>query len=536
MMRFPFFLKIGVSLAFLSGILLGIYALSAAVFEHEISEKPPLSASVQPLPSNSSSIGVSAVISYQALSDALSSALPTTFAASGRQKVCADLTEAVQQTIQKKIGGDVGKALGTVARFVTQVVTVNQVRHVCQDVDYNVEVNRTSPVTVSAGTNKVHVATDVAIKGQAGFSGDLAKALALNKKNFRGGIAASADIALDIDEHWCPHLQAKADYRWTDRGQLEIIHNVWLGIEGQVGDKLKDQINSAIAELQSSLTCALVTNAVKDIWHPYTFPVSIPNVSGASAYVNFTPSGVGFSGISYASTDLALALSITGATEVTTAKPANNPDTNLPSLTRIPVHSNKISVVLPIEIGYEDASAVVQNLFDGHTFEADTSTGHVKVNVNGVKIYPSDGKLALALQFAASTGHQIFDTRGTVYLLAVPTLDFNQQIVTVKDVSFTAVVDNALWSTVATVFNGPIKSFIEQKAVYDLKPKFADLRSKIQLQLAAVAAQQKVAITLNPDFVGLRSIQLQEKTLDVVAGFNGQADIVVRNIVIPPIR
>jgi hypothetical protein len=102
--------------AFLAGALLGIDASGAALFEREVSAKPPLSASTQPLLLNSSSIGASAVISYQALTDGLSSALPRTFDASGRQKVCADLSEAVQQTIQKKIGGNVGKFVGRAAR------------------------------------------------------------------------------------------------------------------------------------------------------------------------------------------------------------------------------------------------------------------------------------------------------------------------------------------------------------------------------------------------------------------------------------
>ncbi len=160
----------------------------------------------------------------------------------------------------------------------------------------------------------------------------------------------------------------------------------------------------------------------------------------------------------------------------------------------------------------------------------------MKATVTGVKIYPSDGKVALALQFSASTGHQIFDTKGTVYLLAVPTLDAGQQTVALKNVSFTAAVDNPLWSTLASVFNGPIKAVIEREASYDLKPKIAELQSKLQSQLTAEAAKQKIALTFNQGFAGLRDIQLEEKTLDVVAVFNGQADLVVRDITIPPIH
>lgn len=507
----------------------------AGFFDHEVSAKPEHSASAPLALTEPSSIGASASISYQALTNVLSSALPKTFSTSGRQQVCADLTEAVQHTIQQRIGGDIGRLVGGAVSFVTRVVTVNQVRKVCQDVDYNVQVDRTSPVTISAGINKVHVVTNVTVTGQAGFSGDVAKALALDKKNFRGGIEASADIALDVDEKWCPKLQASVGYRWTDRAQLEIIHNVWLGIEGQVGDKLKDQLNSAVAKLQSSLSCSSVTNAVKNVWHPYSFPVAIPGVQGTAAYVNFTPVGAGFSGVSYGPSDLSLALSLTGKTEAGTGPLESNQAGDLPSLTRIPAATDKITIVLPVKIGYADASKALGDYLMGRDFEAETPAGHVKLNIRDVQLYPSAGKLAVVLGFAASTGHHILDTKGTVYLLATPSLDTEQQIVSFKDVSFTAITDNALWSTVVSVLNGPIKTLIEQKANYDLRPKISELRAKLT-QLSAAAAKQNVALSLNQGAVGLRSIQLEEKTLTVVAGFDGKADLVVREITIPAIH
>jgi Domain of unknown function (DUF4403) len=231
-----------------------------------------------------------------------------------------------------------------------------------------------------------------------------------------------------------------------------------------------------------------------------------------------------------------LALSLNGTTEVTTSPPTSPVPTNLPLLTRIPSATDKIGIVLPIEIGYDDASKTLQNYFKGRVYEANTPAGDVKATVTGVKIYPSDGKLALALEFSASTGHQILNTKGTVYLLALPTLDTGQQVVSLKNVSFTATLDNALWSTLATVFNGPIKAVIEHEASYDLKPKIADLQSKLQSQLAAAAAKQKIDLTLSQTFAGLRDIQLKERTLDVIAEFDGRADLVVRNITIPPIH
>ena len=78
----------------------------------DVSSKPAqTSAAAPPLPTTTSDIGASASVTLSALSSALTAALPSNFDASGRQKVCADLNEVVQQQIQKKIGGDVGRWL-----------------------------------------------------------------------------------------------------------------------------------------------------------------------------------------------------------------------------------------------------------------------------------------------------------------------------------------------------------------------------------------------------------------------------------------
>ena len=285
----------------------------------DLSEKPPRSATSPEIPIASSSIAASTTIAYSALTDALNKEVPATFNADGRQQVCADLNEAVQQTVQKKIGGDVGKLVGKVAKTITQVITVNQVRHVCQDVDYKVTATRTAPVTVSRSADKVHISTNVNISGQAGFSGDVARALAVDKKNFRGGVHAFADISADIDTNWCPHLQAVPGFDWTDKGQLEIVHNVWLGIEGQVGGKITEQMNAAVGRVITSIKCEDIKAAVGKVWHPYSFPISLSNESKSAIFAYLEPKSIGFSGFKYEDTFLKLALEIDAITRVMTS-------------------------------------------------------------------------------------------------------------------------------------------------------------------------------------------------------------------------
>ena len=498
----------------------------------DLSAKPAqTSAAAPPLPTTTSDIGASASVTLSALSSALTAALPSNFDASGRQKVCADLNEVVQQQIQKKIGGDVGRWLSRAMRIVTQTISVNQLRHVCQDVDYTVSVSRTSPVAVSPAVNAVHVSTDVAITGQVGFSGDVAKALKLDRKNFRGGIEVAADLAFDVDERWCPKITGAANFRWTDKAQLEIIRNVWLGIEGQLGDKIKDRLNAAVAELQSKLRCDDVTNAVSKAWHLYSLPLDVPALGASQLFLNFTPESAGFSGVSYEKDDLRFALAIGALTELTTVPtPPPGQGPALSPLKRIPASSDAMAITVPIRLDYGTLSDATRSFLRGRTFAADLPAGHVALTVDDVQIYSSNGQLALGVHFAAKTNHQFFDTKGVVYLLSTPQLDPTNQVVRFTDVSFTTLTDNALWSSVATIFQSTIKSELEQKVVIDLKPQIAELRAQIKNQLGAAAAKQGIGLSLQQDFIGLQSVQLDDHAVTVVATLKGAADLVVNEI------
>lgn len=518
----------------LSALLLGSggsHEVDAAWLGGDVSEKPARSAVSKPLPTTISDIGASASVSYQALSSALTQALPGSFNANGRQQVCADSNEAVQQTVQKRIGGDVGKILGGAVRIITQAITVNQLRHVCQDVDYTVSVDRTSPVTVSPTVNSVHVSTNVTISGQAGFSGDVAKALKLDKKNFRGGVEVFADLAFDVDDHWCPKINGTANFRWTDKGQLEIVHNVWLGIEGQVGDKIKDRLNDAIGQLQTKLQCDMVTDAVRKNWRPYSIPINVPALGASTISLNFKPQTAGFSGVSYGKDDLRFALAVGALTELTTEPPPVPDQTEaLPPLKRIPVSSDAIAITVPIRVGYDDLSDAARSFLKNRNFETDTPVGHVKVNISDAQIYPSNGRLAAGLQFSAKTNHQFLDTNGTVYLTATPQLDVQNQVLKFTDVSYTSITDNPAWSALAVVFKTLIKNAIEQKAIFDLKPQIATLRAQMQDQLSAAAAKVKIGLALKQDYVGLQAVQLDDNVLTVVATFDGAADLIVDEI------
>jgi hypothetical protein len=125
---------------------------------------------------------------------------------------------------------------------------------------------------------------------------------------------------------------------------------------------------------------------------------------------------------------------------------------------------------------------------------------------------------------------QLLDTKGKAYFLATPMLDPTTQTLKFSNVQYTAVADNVIWSTFSVLFQGLIKKEIEEKASIQLGPEINDLRAKLNDSLAATAAKENIGLSLTQNYVGLKSVQLEDTTVDVLVEFDGAADLVVNQI------
>jgi len=209
----------------------------------DLAERPEEKASPATPAKEESLITLNALFPYEILTRALTTALPSDIPIQGRQRVCVDVEVQVQKTVEEKIGGDVGKLIGAVARIITKVITVGQTQNLCSDIDYSASIRREGDVVVSQNGAALRFSVPVRADGGAGFAGDLAKRLKLDRKNFRGALTAIVDVRMDIDENWCPTIQATPDFAWREKAQLEVAGKFWIDIDAQAGDAIKKAMN-----------------------------------------------------------------------------------------------------------------------------------------------------------------------------------------------------------------------------------------------------------------------------------------------------
>ena len=500
--------------------------------DHQLTEKPARSGSATTIPPTVSSVQASIVIPYATIADVVTRLMPADISDQGRQNVCVDLNETVQKSVENAVGGDVGKFLGAVARVVTTVVTVNQVRHVCQDVDYRVAIHRDGPVAISLAPSgaALRLSVPISVSGEAGFSGDVAKALALDRKSFRGSILAFADVTADLGGDWCPKVQVTPDFIWRDKAQLEVAGKVWINIDGTAGPKLKDALSDAARKIPEAINCDQFKASVAPLWHAYSWPIN--NGKDVLAYLNLTPMTVGFSGLAFQSDSIRTAIALGASTEVTTVPVGAEKQTAaLPSIERVPATSDKLSLAVPLRAGYEELQAALGHLMDGQDFAGDTPAGKARVRVKQVTVYPAGTRLVVGLQFAAHFENRIADVDGWVYVAAEPWLDESTQTLKLRNISYTRDLDSKLWSVLSAIFRGPIQTALEQKAYLDLREPIKALRARMKSDLASEANKQGIAIALDDSFAGLKQINIGEKMLEIVVGLQGTADVTVARIV-----
>ena len=110
-----------------------------------------------------------------------------------------------------------------------------------------------------------------------------------------------------------------------------------------------------------------------------------------------------------------------------------------------------------------------------------------------------------------------------MFLSGVPTVDSTGQVISVKNMQFTRILDNDLWNMLSAIFETQIKREIERAAVLDLSKSIEQSKAAISTELSKVQTQSGVNIELNNQNIGIRQIVPADKELFVEAYYEATA-------------
>jgi hypothetical protein len=480
-----------------------------------LSHKPPRSPGETSLATSPSTIGLGLTLPYGVIAGAATNAIPVTYDGEDQRPACANL----EKVAKDKVGGNLGKWLGKVAKSASRLAPHNDQGQSCLEVDTVYTVHRDGPVTVGSGGDHLRLSVPLSVAGQAGFSGDLARALHLDHKNFRGSLTATADIRLAIGSDWCPKLNVQPGYAWRDKARIEIVHGTWVDIDRIAGPKVQELMRSAAKKLERSVKCADVRRLATKAWHPYDLPLHLP--ADTTLQVTATPLSIGLSAIRYAPNGIAVSAGIEAKIEAATAPPPPATAAALPPLRPTAPGAGQVDLLVPVRIDYATLQAMLADRLAKHPITGDIAAGHLSIAVNAVEIYPSGGRLAVGLGFAATTPESAMNATGWLYLVGSPALDAATQTLRVEDLSFTPQIDNKLWSVLTAAFSKQILTAIQSQLVVDLKDRIDPVSERLQGALHDLAAKEGVDLALRDVAVEIRQIVPADQALEVLVGIHG---------------
>jgi hypothetical protein len=320
-------------------------------------------------------------------------------------------------------------------------------------------------ISIAAQGNVITVSLPVTASATVRGRGELINKL---RETVSGSINATATITADIDEQWNPVVSVTPDFSWRERANLRV-----LGFEITVGSKVEPEIRKAMAKLQSQIDVALAKFALRrraeQLWA--SAPTLTKVGSNPDVWLRFIPQQVGFSGLSSTPHTLDMTLMASGITQAFVGpRPSDVPLGPLPALVKTLPEAG-FQLYLPVFADYgsiEAALASLLKLDQPQQIEV-PNVGTAEVTFKKVSVYPThNGALAIGLALEADPPHQLFDTKGTVWLKARLGIDAERLRLVPSELDYGAQSDNAATNLLVAIARLPMfRSKVEGALAHD---------------------------------------------------------------------
>jgi len=458
---------------------------------HTLSEKPERAGTPATFEPRPSSIELAIHIPYSVLSSAADSAADR-FAVS----VSHERHNLYRQNVHAPITG------GLVFRA-----------EVNADLDYNI--SRAGPIEFGrndAQPNTVAVSIPVQFAGGAGLSGDFARMLSLNRKNFDGAFRVGASTGFVVDGSFCPTVdRPTARFEWIRGATVELMGrscanipmvniNLCAGPSNfPIGDLVTRRINQNLSaqlqEIGATIPCGAIRDELARAWKHYSIPVRFKDTP--PLYVNVTPVALGIPGVRTDDAGVVLAGWLQARVSVGTEAGPNGPITPMPANLPVAAAPGRISLAMPLFAPYRVLEDTARALIVGQPFRTDTDLGTFTLTPNGIEVYPNKDRLVFGVAFDLQQPRRILRTSGKIWFTAKPVPSPDGRQLRLAELAISRQVDNPLWSVVSAIVIDQVLKRYADGYVVDLSSLLDEALVRIQEDFTAGARNNGLSARLD---------------------------------------
>jgi hypothetical protein len=356
------------------------------------------------------------------------------------------------------------------------------------------------------------VVLPIAIHGNGGFRGDVARLTGLDAKNFRARARVRVGLAVDLATDWCPRVEARPTAEWLDSPRIEIVDGIEIDLGRQVDGLVAGALEGLADEVERAVPCEPVREAIAELWQVRSIPLELQGGQGADAFLNLSPRALDLSWPQITDGATEMVVDVEATTEISTQPATATTERPLPRRAvtsaaraarifgrlRDPEQLDRLDLALAIRADYETLETRIQEALGGQSFEVDTPGGPTVVSVGGVEVYPAGERVAVGLDLEADVPGRFLDVSGTVYVTGVPRATADGLGLELADVAVARRLDHPLWQMLATVFERRLVREVEAQGRIDLTPVWRQAEQGFEASRTQAFGEAGVVVVTGP--------------------------------------
>jgi len=192
--------------------------------------------------------------------------------------------------------------------------------------------------------------------------------------------------------------------------------------------------------------------------------------------------------------------------------PFNVTPEKLPNLTKYK-KSEGFELYTDLKIDYDTLSKQIMYYLKKEVFEV----GRNKIMVNNLKLFSAGEKLGVQVDFIGTKS-------GTIYLLAKPVFDANNQQMRVEDLEYDLSTKNLLLKSAKWLLNETIRKKMQDAMTYDLKKDLDDAKRAVNKSLNSEISK---GVVLKGGLEDIQVVEFQTQPKELFARIRMDGDISV---------
>jgi len=369
----------------------------------------------------------------------------------------------------------------------------------CYTTKYHYTISTGSP-TITPGSDKtINISIPAYISGRGIHKGRGHDKSQSDIRYFQSKLIANANIKVTLDSKWCPRIKIQPDFLWKDKTRVEVFHKAKVDIQYRAEKKLHDAVTRAgKVAMKDFISCDAIRAQLYKSWRHVSFPINKPD-SQEQQYINIKPDSLGYIGLKLISDKLFMEFKLTASTQIADT-PIDHSERELPPSFQTSSENNIAYIPVPVSLGYHEILTKIQRQIGSEPFFTENRFGEHTIQINKMKLYPSDGKLVIGLHLQITNSEDYLDKSGWVYIITRPELMNTSNGIFLSQAQYSNGSDDDEWVTIRRALKESILQTIEERGlVVNFSESSRHLLRAMKSELKKPRTNTPVLFT-NPEF------------------------------------